>query len=504
MKIQQTLIILLLQAMSISLFSQTKKSTDNKRTLDFDQYAIKGMQAWNIPGMAVGVIKDGQVLFIKGYGVKSVEKPEPVDLHTRFSIGSTTKAMTAVCMGMLVDEGKVRWDDPVIQHLPEFKLHDAYATRSLRIRDLFTHNSGVGNADFLWGSMKISPAEIVQKLGEVPPSYPLRGGYTYQNIFYLVAGQVIERIYGKPWTTVMQERIFRPLGMTHSTPTLRDADPSNLSSAHYPKNGKATTIRRSVADAVGPAGSVYACIEDFSRWALVMLDSSKYLGGRLLKPATWTELFTPQITIPVSQFYPTMSILKPSWTTYGLGWFQHDYKGRKVNYHTGSLAGEIAMHAQLPSEKLGVVFLGNMDHAELRHSLVYKAFDLFALGGDRDWDAEFRQLYSGLNAGAEQAQKRKHEMRITGTTPDHEAVSLTGVFENQLLGKVTVTYERGLIKINLNDVVYGTAEHFHYNTYLLRYDDWWLDPGFITFRTNEAGKISSIETGGIQFIKKNE
>ncbi|MFM8348710.1 MAG: serine hydrolase domain-containing protein, partial [Bacteroidota bacterium] len=343
--------LILLLSLTIGVTVGQKRNSEATSLAAFDVWATAGMKDWSMPGMAVAVVRDGKVVFMKGYGTRELGKDAPVDVHTVFSIGSTTKAMTAVCMAMLVDEGKVSWDDAVINHLPDFQLHDSYVTRTLRIRDLFTHNSGVGNADFLWSNINNTQDDIVKKMAMVEPSYPLRGGFIYQNIFYLIAAKVIERTSGKPWSVLIRERIFTPLGMVHTVPHFSDANPGTISSAHYKVNGKVMPINRMTADAVDAAGSVYGCIDDISKWAIAMLDSSKYSGGRLLKPATWTELFRPQVIVPASQMYPTMQLVKPSWTTYGLGWFQHDYKGRKINYHTGSLPGEIAMHAQLPSEK---------------------------------------------------------------------------------------------------------------------------------------------------------
>ncbi|MFM7856562.1 MAG: serine hydrolase domain-containing protein, partial [Flammeovirgaceae bacterium] len=277
--------------------------------------------------------------------------------------------------------------------MPDFKLYDPFVTRELKIRDLFIHNSGVGNADFLWGAMDVSSADVVRKMEQVKPSYSVRSSFIYQNIFYLVAGQVIQKVSGQSWEEFISQRIFQPLNMTRTVPLLKMVTDTNHSTPHYFYDGAIRAIAPSSADNVGPAGSVYSTIDDMSQWMQCMLDSSKYQGGRLLKPTTWAEMFKPQTLVPASQFYPTMQLIKPNWMSYGLGWFQHDYKGKKINYHTGSLAGEVAIHAQLPDAKLGFYFFGNYDHAEVRHALVYKTFDLFALGGNRDWSKEFLKLY---------------------------------------------------------------------------------------------------------------
>ncbi|NJN43165.1 MAG: serine hydrolase, partial [Flammeovirgaceae bacterium] len=278
--------------------AQKKTNSDLPQKIkEFDQYVEAARNSWSVPGLAVAVVKDNQVLFKKGYGVRELGTMDKVDTQTLFACASTTKAMTAVCMGMLVDEGKVKWDDPVIKHLPDFHVYDSYVTRDLRIRDLFIHNTGVGNADFLWTMLDISSDEILEKMELVKPSYPLRGGYIYQNIFYLAAGKVIENISGKSWDQFIKERIFTPLGMNRTFPLLKDINDVNQTKPHYFFNESIHVIENTSADVIGPAGSVWSCADDMATWMMCMLDSGKYAGGRLLKASTWTEMFKPQTII---------------------------------------------------------------------------------------------------------------------------------------------------------------------------------------------------------------
>ncbi|HLZ15900.1 MAG TPA: serine hydrolase domain-containing protein, partial [Cyclobacteriaceae bacterium] len=415
-------IILLLVSLKINGQSQEQK------LIDFDAYVEKSRAEWRVPGMAVAVVKDGQVIFKKGYGVRELGKGDKVDTETLFACASTTKAMTATCMGMLVDEGKIKWDDPVINYLPEFQLFDPAVTRELKIRDLFTHNSGVGNTDYLWALMDIPAHEILSRMRLVHPSYSLRSGFIYQNIFYVAAGQVIENVSGKPWEVFIQERIFTPLGMTRTAPKRKYIKDNNQVTPHFEVEKTVKAIGYTKDDEVGPAGSVWSSITDMSKWMACLLDSSKYTGGRLLKPATWTEMFKPAALVPASEFYPTMKLIKPNWTTYGLGWFQHDYKGKKINYHTGSLNGLTAIHAQLPDQKLGVYVFGNFDHAEARHALVYKTFDLFSLGGNTDWSKEFLTLYGDIRAKNEKELKDFESRRVPNTTPSLPLANYAGKY----------------------------------------------------------------------------
>jgi CubicO group peptidase (beta-lactamase class C family) len=470
---------------------------------EFDVYAEKSRVAWQMPGMAVAVVKDGKVIFKKGFGVTQLGTKNMVDTQTIFGCGSTTKAMTAVCMALLVDEGKVTWDDAVIKHFPEFHLYDPAVTRELKIRDLFIHNSGVGNADFLWGVMDVPSEEIMRKMQLVEPSYSLRSSFIYQNIFYLAAGKVIEKITGQKWEDFIQARIFQPLGMKRTFSTLKSIKDSNQSKPHYLVNGSIKVIEPTSADKVGPAGSVYSCIDDISKWVVCMLDSSKYEGGRLLKPNTWTELFKPQVIVPASQFYPTMKIIKPNWTTYGLGWFQHDYKGKKINYHTGSLAGEIAIHGQLPDAKLGIYVFGNYDHAEVRHALVYKAFDVFALGGNRDWNTEFLALYNDIKEKGEKAERDFEAKRVANTNPSKPLTDYAGKYSDSLYGEVEVTLVGNKLFVNANNFLKATLNHWHYETFRGEYEKDWYGKAIATFTLNATGKIEKLNFEGMEFKKTN-
>jgi CubicO group peptidase (beta-lactamase class C family) len=484
------LFLLALSAQSQNLAQQVK---------EFDAYVETSRKLYEVPGLAITVVKDGKIIFKKGYGVQELGTSNQVNTQTLYACASTTKAMTATCMGMLVDEGKIKWDDAVSKYLPEFQLFDPYVTRELTIRDLFTHNSGVGNADFLWTNMTISSDEILSKMKMVEPSYSFRSSFIYQNIFYLAAGKVIEKVSDTPWEVFIQKRIFEPLGMTRTFPLLSQVKDANQSHPHYVVDGKITVIDRTSADAIGPAGSVWSCVDDMGKWALCMLDSSKYSGGKLLKATTWNELFKPQVFVTASQFYPTAQLTKPNWTTYGLGWFQQDYKGRKVNFHTGSLAGETAIHGQLPSEKLAVYIFGNLDHAEVRHALMFKAFDHFSLGGTRDWSTDFYNLYKKLNDAGEREEMKQEAARVTGTKPSQVISNYAGNYTSPLYGELVVTAKDNSLLISMNNTAKATLEHWNYDSFRGYYEKRWWGKTTANFSIDSRGKISSVIIEGMMF-----
>lgn len=494
----------LLVAVLLCAYVSTQAQTIESKIKEFDTYIEQSRNLYQVPGLAVAVVKDGKVIFKKGYGVREVGTSNIVDTQTLFACASTTKAMTATCMGMLVDEGKVKWDDPVINYLPDFQLYDPYVTRELKIRDLFTHNSGVGNADFLWDIMDISSDQILAKMKMVKPSYSLRSSFIYQNIFYLYAGKVIEKVSGQPWEEFVQKRIFQPLGMTRTYPMLKMVNDPNQSHSHYWIDNKVTAIERSNADAIGPAGSVWSCADDMSKWALCMLDSSKYTGGRLVKPSTWIEMFKPQVMVTPGQFYPTAQLTKPNWMTYGLGWFQQDYNGKKINFHTGSLAGETAIHGQLPDSKLAIYVFGNYDHAEVRHALMFKAFDLFALGGNRDWSGDFFTLYKNIQAGADKTQKAIESVRIPNTKPSLLINEYTGSYTDPLYGEVIISRDNDDLILVANHYLKARVSHWHFDTFRGWYDKRWYGKLTVNFILDQKGKVSKVSFDGIQFTKSGK
>ena len=487
---------------TLTAFAQ--KPISPKQIQEFDAYVESVRKQWNVPGLAITVVKDNQVIFKKGYGVRELGRSEPVDTQTLFACASTTKAMTVTLMGMLVDEGKLAWNDPVSKFLPELQLYDPYVTRELKIRDLLIHDTGVGSTDFMTGAMTISANEMFRRMEMVKPSYPFRAGFAYQNTFYSAAGRVIERITGKTWAEFLKERIFMPLGMTRTAPKrgyIKESD-ANVTKPHYTINDTIRVIEYGADSEIGSAGAVWSSADDISKWVICMLDSSKYSGGRLVKPETWAEMFKPQTFFPEDE-YPTMQILKPNWRTYGLGWYQHDYKGHKVNFHTGSLAGLTAITGQLPDEKLGVYVFGNYDHAEVRHVLLYKTFDWFSLGGNRDWNTEFKTLYSKIREDNKKARKDFDAKRVFNTSPSLPLAQYAGKYTSPLYGQADVSVSGNQLVINVNDnALNATLPHWHYDTFYGPNKKAWLGKALARFVLGNSGKVTTLIFDGMDFKKE--
>ena len=493
---------IVLLCVSVLLFSFVGFGQSNVEILD--KYVEASRQQWQVPGLSIVVVQDGKVLLSKGYGVRELGKSEPVTSETLFGAMSTTKAMTVAALAILVDEGKLNWDDKVIKHLPGFRLGDPYVTNELRVRDLLTHNAGLGNADFLWAwTPELPSAEILNRMQFANPEYSLRSSFLYQNIMYLVAGQVLEKVSGMSWERFISERLFAPLGMKNTFPNLAlSSSYSNRSRAHFEIKGKIQMIPETAADSVAPAGAVWSTADDIAKWVNFLLGG----GKELLKPATLNELFKPQVIVPPGGFYPTRAITKPHWMTYGLGWFQHDYRGEMVNFHTGSLAGRTAIVGLLRDKKLGVYIFGNLDHAEARHALMYKVFDLFAFNDNsRDWSAEFKTLYDKIKADGAKREAETKAKRMPDTKPGLPLSAYAGRYSSPFYGTIEITLADGKLKAVFSPDLSAELGHWQFDTFMATWNKSWWDESLVAFQLSPvAGEVESLNIDGAVLTRENK
>lgn len=471
----------------------------------FDAYVRKAIADWEVPAFAIAVVKDGKVVFQRGYGVLELGKPAPADENTLFAIGSTTKAMTAAAIGMLVDEGKLSWDDPVTQHLPWFQLRDPFVTREITVRDLLTHRAGLPNTDFLWYEQENGAHDILSRMRYAPPETSLRSHFTYQNVMYAAAGAVVSQVSGMPWEEFVRARIFEPLGMSRTVPNAAGlAGKTNVASPHYRIDGKVEVIENASVDAVAPAGSVWSSAADMARWMRFLLEGKTDGGSRLLKEETLNELFRPQTMVGEDAFYPTRKLTRPHWTTYGLGWFQQDYDGRAVDFHTGSIDGMVAIHGLIRDERLGVYVLANLDHAELRHALMYRVFDLYRNGPGLDWNAEIKALYDSLAKDAEQKKAEVEKERVPGTRPSLPLASYAGSYSDPLAGKISVNADGEGLQLRYGPGLEGVLEHWNYDFFRVAWDKAWRGRAFVSFRLGRKGDVETLEIQGLSFRREAE
>jgi CubicO group peptidase (beta-lactamase class C family) len=460
----------------------------------FDDYVNKAMKDWEVPGLAIAIIKDDKVVFAKGYGVRKLGDPTPVDERTLFAIGSSSKAFTAASIAMLVDEGKLKWNDPVTKYLPGFETYDPYVTRELTVRDLLTHRSGLERGDYLWYGTENDRDEILRRTRFIKPTWSLRSHFGYQNLMYLAAGTLVSKMNGRTWDEFIAQRIFIPLGMMSSSTSIkafRNGD--NVATPHAKFDDKIEPIAWRLIDNIGPAGSINSNVVDMAQWVRLQLGQGTYQNQRLFSPAVAKEMHSPQIVIPLAGsnevLYPEAHFL-----SYGLGWFLSDYRGKKVVEHGGAIDGMRAQTAILPEEKLGVVILTNMNGSVLPHVLMYKVFDAYLVEGNRkkDWAGDTLKAFKALQERGAAAAKKVEEARVPNTQPSLALEKYAGSYRNDLYGEVKVTYESGKLKVQFGPPFVSELEHWNYDTFRARFRGAGETKSFITFRLNTQGKSDEV------------
>lgn len=458
----------------------------------FDDYVNKALAEWKVPGVAIAIVKDDRIVFAKGYGVRELGKPSPVDERTLFAIGSSSKAFTAASIAMLVDEGKLKWDDPATKYLPAFQLYDPYATRELTVRDLLSHRSGLERGDLLWYASPYDRNEILRRVRFLKPTRSLRAHFGYQNIMFLAAGQIVPSITGKDWDDFMRERIFVPLGMTATSTSIKAlANSQDVATPHAKLDDKVQTVAWRNIDNIAPAGSINSNVLDMAQWVRLQLGGGMYENKRLLSSGAVKEMHAPQTIIrlegPMEILYPQAHFL-----SYGLGWFLSDYRGRKIVEHGGAIDGMRAEVAMMPEEKLGIVILTNLHGSVLPQPLMYRIFDAYLGAPQRDWSAEIQKTFKALEDQAKAIEKKAEAERVTGTSSSLPLEKYAGSYQSEMYGDAKVAFENGKLVAHFGPNFIGDLEHWNYNTFRVTWRDRMEGKGFINFRLNTQGKVEAI------------
>jgi CubicO group peptidase (beta-lactamase class C family) len=463
----------------------------------FDQYVTKAMQDWKDPGLAIAVVKNDSIVLMKGYGTRTMGKAEPVDEHTLFAIGSSSKAFTATLVAMLVDEGKMRWDDPATAYLPGIQLFDPYVTRELTLRDLLTHRSGLTRGDVMWYATDYNRDEIIRRVRYLKPTWSVRSRFGYQNIMYLAAGQAAAHTAGTSWDDLVKTRIFAPLGMTESNTSIRDlAGKSNVATPHVEVDDTLFTVPWHNIDNIGPAGSINSNVADMIKWVRFQLAQGKVAGRSLVSASALGETHTAQMPIPVGA---DARMVNPytHLESYGMGWFLQDYRGRELDQHGGNIDGMSAMVAVVPEEKIGVVILTNANGSLVPTIALYRVLDALLNEPPRDWSAEFKKQYDKAMAQAKEAQQKRLAERAIGTKPSLPLDRYAGVYADSMYGDVTVRMDNGALRLKYGTAYDGTLEHWHYDTFRANWQSRSMGKSFVTFALGPDGKVKSVDFEGI-------
>jgi CubicO group peptidase (beta-lactamase class C family) len=477
---------------------------------DLDAYFAKALAAFNTPGAAVAVVKDGRVVLTKGYGRRRLGEPAPVGAHTLFQIASNTKAFTTAALATLVDGGKLAWDDPVTKHLPWFQLSDPYVTRELTVRDLLTHRSGLGlgAGDLLWYHSDYPRDTILRRIRYARVASSFRSEFAYDNVLYVAAGEVIPAITGLSWEDFIKQRIFAPLGMSEARVTARGVRPEeNFAAAHSKVEGKLSVIPRDTLDPTNAAGGVVANVTDLAKWMMVQLDSGRVHAGpatngdsgrRLWSVERTKEMWSPQTIQPIDEIPASLGDFRPNFYLYGLGWDLRDYRGQKLVTHTGGVDGMTSRTLLLPAARLGIVVVTNGE-SPLSTSVVWHILDHYLKAPPTDWTAKLADYVHTAEAKAQEVERKAAGVRNQSSKPSLPLKSYAGRYTDQMYGDVTLTEEAGrlVLRFSHSPALTGDMEHWQYDTFVAHWRERTIPDIYVTFALNADGSIDTMKMAAI-------
>ena len=478
---------------------------------DLDATINNAIRDAGIPGMAVSIVEDGKSTYAKGFGVRRLGGSEPVDADTLFIIGSTSKAFTSAALAVLVDEGKIGWDDKVIDHLPGFQMYDAWVTREITIRDLLVHRSGLGlgQGDLLAiPRTSRSRADIVHAVRYLKPATSFRSGYAYDNVLYVVAGSVIEAVSGQRWEDFVRDHLLKPAGMLRTTTDEVDLFKTDNRVQPHARTGdrirgmgplSMLDERQGLPQVMAPAGMIASSANDLSHWLIIQLahgalPGSDRDGPRLFSAAQSREMWKPQVPTPISGYPAPLDVLTPQFSAYALGWSVEDYRGMKILQHGGAVLGEQSLFVLLPSRNVGFTMQANSeDGGVVMKGLMYELLDHYLDAPKHDWIADFATYKKGrvaaalkaLDATTKEAKRSKPSLPLAG---------YAGTYADPWYGPISVTESEGKLRIDFKQTpnMAATLQHWQYDTFRTRWDDKTIEAAYVTFSLDAAGKVARI------------
>jgi CubicO group peptidase (beta-lactamase class C family) len=456
-----------------------------------DQIVQEALAAWHVPGVAVGIVHNDQVVFLKGYGSKRQGSKEPITPETLFPIASCTKAFTTTAMAMLVDEGKMNWDDPVRKYVPFFHLADPLADAQVTLRDLVSHRTGLGNNDLLWYRSPWSRDEIIRRIGKVPLKYPFRSTFQYQSTMVTTAGIAVETASQSHWEDFVQKRIFDPLGIQRAVFTSTAAERAADHATPHLKNreGVPQPVDWYPLKSPDPAGSICIGARDLCQWVRFQLGDGRFDGQRLVSAKNLQETHTPQTIIRLEGSAREMNP-ETLQMSYGMGWVIQDYRGQLIWSHAGAIDGFRAPLTLVPEAKLGLVLLNNLHGTSMNLALSNQLVDHLLGLSKKNWNrCQMDQVKKG-EAAAEAKNRQRQAARHPGTQPSHPLPDYVGTYEHPGYGEATVALENGKLGWKYS-VFTGELQHYHYDFFTIAND--FLGRPQIQFTLNRSGAVESMK-----------
>lgn len=489
----------LLSLFSLMAIGQKSHHVNLKK---LDQYFAKMVEDWDVPSASIGIVKDGELVFRGNYGVKEIGKKDKPDAGTNYAIASNSKAFTSAILGMLVDEGKLKWDDKVRKYLPYFALYDSWVSENTTIRDLLSHRVGLGtfSGDVIWYKSDLTSEEIVKRVKYIPPAYKFRAGYGYSNVMYIAAGEVIKAVTGKTWAENVNDRIFKPLGMDR---TVTNPDKleniGNYATPHGREDEKNIPIDWVNWEEIGALGGVISNVEDLSKWVILNLNNGVYKGDTLFSKNVRNTVWTPHNNHRVDLTKP--NDFNRHFNAYGLGWGLSDYHGNLKVGHTGGYDGMITAITLIPDENLGVIVLTNGMKSPIM-AATYYALDRFLGLPVIDWSSKMLSEKNKNQVKDTRITSRKKKRRMN-TKPSLELKKYTGVYKSDIYGDIIVSEKLDKLHLDFEHSpdLAATLSHWHYNTFKI---NWVKKHAWFSFGTVKFNLDNNLTVQGMSFDVPND
>lgn len=463
---------------------------------DFDAFVEQQLAIWKVPGATVAVVKDGEVLFVKGYGLRDLEKRLPMTPKTVQPIASITKSFTVTALATLVRDGKLAWDRPVREWLPDFRLSNDAIAAQITPRDLVTHRTGLPRHDWVWYGATDTREQLYQKLRHFEFSAGLRERFQYNNFMYMTAGYLGGKVAGTSWEELVRDGVFAPLGMKSSGFRLADLmrAPDHATPYRHDDDENARPAVPSEWDAMGPTASVHSNAEDMARYLQMLAAGGSYSGKTIVAQSDLVEMTNPQMVIPDVRRWEELGP-----TQYGMGFFVQQYRGMRLVQHGGNTRGLSALLAFLPQQKSGVFVAVNMSGSNLRTVLGYAALDRLAGLPPIDWSSRLKKIHDDLRASEQSARAKKFEPRKQNTQPSRPLDAYVGEYSHPGYGKVAISAATGrkpdavpALAIEYHGFK-STLEHFHYDVFKVppnKLDE--LEETKVQFVNDFDGEVSTL------------
>jgi len=470
---------------------------------NFDKLATDTMSSWKIPGLALVVVQNDRVVYMNAFGVKEIGKSDPVTPDTLFEIASTTKALTATAIAILVDQKKADWDDPVHKYVEYFHLSDPCADSMVTVRDIVSHRTGLSAHDDLWDFTDWTREQLIRSVATVKPTRSFRSGYLYNNIQFALAGEVVAAASKMPWEDFVRTQIFEPLAMTHTRTSFADWNASSHATGHQ---WSSETQRVSVQPfidytRIAPAGAIKSCVRDMAQWLRFQLAGGTIDGKRLISAGALDETHTPQTVIRLQGIgkdaNPDTNLM-----SYGLGWTIQDYRGQLLVAHAGALNGYRTQVALLPKQNAGIAIMENVGRGYGIIALRNEIMDQLLGSPTRDWNQLFLDLDRKGNAEALAKKKERDAKRHLNTTPSRELQAYAGTYTDPAYGTATVTADANGLTLHYYRLNIPLT-HFNYDTFSAELPEEDIDEK-VQFQLGTDGEVKTMTLFGQAFARVSE